>query len=59
MIVRTTIAVLPSTMPAIAPEERFAELKGTFGDLVGVAIGADISEGYPWPGLNIRVEFSA
>jgi hypothetical protein len=51
--------MLPSTMPAIAPEERAAEFDDEIGDVVGLAVDVAISEGYPWPGLNMRVEFLA
>jgi hypothetical protein len=47
------------TIPAIAPEERKVVPEGGLGELVGLEVGVVVSEGYPSPGLNTRVEFSA
>jgi hypothetical protein len=47
------------TMPAIAPEERVVALEDGAGEMAGVAVDGVVSEGYPSPGLNIRVEFLA
>jgi len=45
-------------MPAIAPEEREVVPEG-LDELVGLIVDIVVSEGYPSPGLNMRVEFSA
>jgi hypothetical protein len=47
------------TIPAIAPGEREVEPEDGLGELVGLVVDIVVSEGYPSPGLNIRVEFSA
>jgi hypothetical protein len=47
------------TMPAIAPEERAVGAEDGPGEIVGLAVDVVVSEGYPSPGLNMRVEFSA
>jgi hypothetical protein len=49
----------PMTVPAIAPEERALRLEDGAGEMAGLAIDVVVSEGYPSPGLNIRVEFLA
>jgi hypothetical protein len=46
-------------MPAIAPEEKIAEVDDEVGGVVELAVDVVVSEGYPWPGLNMRVEFLA
>lgn len=59
MQVIATIAILPRTMPAMAPEERLAEFEDGLGDIFGIPVSDVVSEGYPSPGLNMSVEFSA
>lgn len=59
MQVKAIIAILPRTMPAMAPEERCAESEDGLGDDVGISVTEVVSEGYPSPGLNMNVEFSA
>lgn len=47
------------TIPAIAPEEREVGPEDGLGELVGLIVDVVASEGYPSPGLNMRVEFLA
>jgi hypothetical protein len=47
------------TMPAIAPEERAVGLEDGAGEMAWLAVDVVVSEGYPSPGLNMRVEFLA
>lgn len=46
-------------MPAMAPEERCAGFEDGLGGVVGISLTEAVSEGYPSPGLNMNVEFSA
>jgi hypothetical protein len=47
------------TIPAIASEEREVVLEEGLDKLIGLIVDIVVSEGYPSPGLNMRVEFLA
>jgi hypothetical protein len=47
------------TIPAIAPGEREVVPEDGLGEIVGLIVDVVVSAGYPSPGLNMRVEFSA